>query len=140
MVFQVQEENWLDNQEIQGTTLYKRGYPEEIVSSTPDSYSTVVQWATVRLMLILQYILGLQSKSIDFTNAFTQEDILSGEPVFIELPRDFNSDGVQHDFVLKSKKSLYVQAEAAHLWYKKLLNGLLERVFYDKCGSLPVHV
>ena len=41
-------------------------------------YSPVVQWATVRLMLILQCILGLQSQSIDFTNAFAQADILFG--------------------------------------------------------------
>ena len=32
MVFQVQEETWMDNQEIQGTILCKRGYPEVIVS------------------------------------------------------------------------------------------------------------
>ena len=36
-------------------------------------------------MLILQCILGLQSQSIDFTNAIAQADIPSGEPVFIEL-------------------------------------------------------
>ena len=44
-------------------------------------------------MLILQCILGLQSKSIDFTDAFAQADIPSGETVFIEIPRDFKSDG-----------------------------------------------
>ena len=43
-----------------------------------NSYSPVVQWATVRLMLILQFILGLKSQSIDFTNAFAQADIPSG--------------------------------------------------------------
>ena len=89
----------------------------------------MVQWATVRLMLILQCILGFQSQSIDFTNAFTQEDIPSGEPVFIELPRYFKSDGGQHYVVIKLKKSLYGQAEAARLWYEKLRNGLLERGF-----------
>ena len=71
-------------------------------------------------MLILRYILGLQSQSIDFTNAFSQEYIPSGEPVFIELPRDFKSGGGQHDVVIKLKKSLYDQAEAAHIWYEKL--------------------
>ena len=80
-------------------------------------------------MFILQCILGLQSQSIDFTNNFAQADIPSGEPVFIEIPRDFNSDGGQHDVVLKLKKSLYGQAEAARLWYEKLWNGLLERGF-----------
>ena len=80
-------------------------------------------------MLILQFILGLQSQSIDFTNAFAQADIPSGEPVFIELPRDLNIDGGQHNVVLKLNKSLYGQAEAARLWYEKLRNGLLERGF-----------
>ena len=85
----------------------------------------MVQWATVRLLLSLQCILGLQSQSIDFTNAFSQADIPSGEPVFIELTRYLKSDGGQHDVVLKFKKSLYGQVEAARLWYEKLRNGLL---------------
>ena len=87
---------------------------------TLHSYSPVLQWATVRLMLILQCILGLQSQSIDFTNAFAQEDIPSGEPVFIELTRDFKIDGGQHDVVIKLKKILYGQAKATRLWYEKL--------------------
>ena len=80
-------------------------------------------------MLILQCILGLQNQNIDFTNAFAQADITRGEPVFIELPRDFKSDGGQHDVVFKLKKSLYSQSKAARLWYEKLWNGLLERGF-----------
>ena len=44
-------------------------------------------------MLIFHCIICLQSQSIDFTNDFAQEDIPSAETVFIELPRDFNSDG-----------------------------------------------
>ena len=78
-------------------------------------------------MLILQCILSLQSQIIDFTNSFAQADIPSGEPVFIKLPRYFKSDGGQHEFVIKLKKSLYGQAEAACLWYEKLRHGLLER-------------
>ena len=80
-------------------------------------------------MLILRCILGLQSQSIDFTNAFAQAYIPIGKPVLIELPRDLKSDGGQHDVVLKLKKSLYGQAEAARLWYEKLRNCLLERGF-----------
>ena len=52
-------------------------------------------------MLIFQCILVLQSQSIDFTNAFPHADIPGGEPVFIEIPRDLNSDGGQGDVVLK---------------------------------------
>ena len=68
-------------------------------------------------MLILQCIIGLYSQSIYFTNSFDQADIPSGEPVFIELPRDSNIDGQQDDVVLILKKILYGQAEAARLWY-----------------------
>ena len=75
---------------------------QKILSPKPlNPYYPVVQWATVRLMLILQCILGLQRQSIYITNDFSQADITSGEPVFIELPRYFKSDGGQHDVVLK---------------------------------------
>ena len=74
----------------------------------------------MRLMLILQCILGLQNQSIDFTNAFAQADIPSGETVLIGPPRYFNSDGGQDYVVLKIKKSLYDQTEAARLWYENL--------------------
>ena len=83
----------------------------------------------MRLMLILQCILGLKSQSFDFTNDFSQADIPSGEPVFIGIPRDFKRDGRQYDVVQKLNKSLYGQAEAARLWYKNIRNSLLERGF-----------
>ena len=127
MFVQVQEEKWLENHKIQGTV---RGGIQKRLSHKPlNSYSPVVQWDTLRSVLILQCILGLQSQSIDFANAFAQADIPSGYPVFIELLRYFKSDGGQHDVVLKLKKSLYVQAETARLCYEKLWNGLLERGF-----------
>ena len=60
------------------------GYFQKRLSpEPPNSYSPVVQWVTVRLMLIFYYILGLYSQSIDFTNAFGWADIPSGETVFI---------------------------------------------------------
>ena len=43
----------------------------------------------MRLMLILQIILGLQSQSIDLTDTFAQADIPSGKTILIELPREF---------------------------------------------------
>ena len=60
---------------------------QKILSPKPlNSYSTMVQRATVRLMLILQFILGLQSQSIDFTDAFSQADIPSGKTVLLRFP------------------------------------------------------
>ena len=76
-------------------------------------------------MLILRCILGLHSQIIDFTNAFTQVDIPSGETILIELPWVFKSDVGQDYVVLKLKKILYGQAQAARLWYEKLRKGLI---------------
>ena len=97
-----------------------------------NSYSPMVQWVTVRLMLILQCVLVLHSQHIDFKNAFAWSDIPSGEPVFIEIPRDFNSYGRQFDVVFRLNKILYSQAEAPRLWYEKL------RMFLLDCGFVLI--
>ena len=90
------------------------GGVHKILSHEPlNSYSSVVQWDTGRLMLILKCILIFQRKIIDFVNAFAQADIPSGKPVFIELPRYFTSDGGQCDVVLRLNKILYGQSEEA---------------------------
>ena len=57
----------------------------------------MVQWDILRLMLILQCIIGLQIQSINLKNAFAQEDIPIGGPLFIELTRYFKSDVGQCD-------------------------------------------
>ena len=75
-----------------------------------NSYYPVVQWATVRVMLIFYCIICLQSQSIDSANSFAQADIPSGESVFIELPRSFKCNGGKCDVVLRLNKSIYEQA------------------------------
>ena len=58
---------------------FVRWYVNNILSPEPlNSYSPVLQWATVILMFILQCNIGLQSQSIDFTDSFAQADISSG--------------------------------------------------------------
>ena len=61
-----------------------RGDVQKRLSPKPlNKYSPEIQWATVRLMLILQCILGFQSQIIYFENAFARAYIPSGDPVFI---------------------------------------------------------
>ena len=76
----------MDDKEIQNTILCERRCPEEIYPAPLNSYYPVPQWATARLILILQCIIGFKSQSTDFANAFSQADIPSGKTVFIELP------------------------------------------------------
>ena len=83
----------------------------------------------MRLILIFKCIIGFQSQSIDFINAFSQAYIPSREPVLIEIPRGFNSYGGQCDVFLRLKKILYGQDEATCLWYECFWKGLLDRGF-----------
>lgn len=90
-----------------------------------DTFSPVVSWVTVRLMLILTLILGLKTKQIDFSNAFAQADL--EKPVFVSLPRGFEAEGP--DMVLKLNKSLYGMCDAPKIFYLKLKKGMEDRGF-----------
>eukprot|EP00957_Ditylum_brightwellii_P027674 2091957-Ditylum_brightwellii.AAC.1 len=50
-----------------------------------DTYAPIVQWSTVRLMLIISLVLKLQTRSTGFSNTFAQAD-MKGDPVYIHLP------------------------------------------------------
>ena len=73
-----------------------------------DTYAPVVMWASVRLLLVVAKIHGLESKSIDFVLAFPQAGL--DVPVYMELPAGVNptnvSDGDRCKYVLKLNKSL----------------------------------
>jgi hypothetical protein len=104
-----------------------------------DTYAPVVTWASVRLLLIVAKIHGLQSKSIDFILAFPQADL--DVPVYMELPTGVNpvdvTDENRRRYVLKLNKSLYGLKQAGYNWFEKLREGLLSRDFtqsqVDKC-------
>jgi hypothetical protein len=104
-----------------------------------ETYAPVVTWASVRLLLIVAKIHGLESKSIDFVLAFPQADL--DVPVYMELPAGVNpvdvSDENRRRYVLKLNKSLYGLKQAGYNWFEKLREGLITRNFIqsqvDKC-------
>ena len=95
-----------------------------------NTYAPVVQWSTVRLMLILTQLLKLKTLSIDISNAFAQADMPEDKTVYLHLPHGFiPAEGFGKEMVLRLKKSLYGQAEAPRLWYEKLKAGLEDKSF-----------
>ena len=96
-----------------------------------DTYSPVVQWSTVRLLLVLSIILRLETKQIDFTLAFVQADAEPG--TYIEMPPMFSMDG----YILELKKNLYGQKDAPIKFYQHMCEGFRERGFkassFDPC-------
>ena len=65
--------------------------------------------------MILKCIIGLQSKSIDFTNYFAQEDTPIEEQLLIGLPRYFKSDGGKYVIVIRLKKSIHGKTKSANI-------------------------
>jgi len=91
-----------------------------------DKYAPVVNWSTVRLLMILTVREKLYTRLVDFTNAFAQANLK--EAVYCELPRLYESrDG--SDTVLKLNKSLYGLVQAPLCWYKHLRDGLIAEGF-----------
>lgn len=69
-----------------------------------DTYSPVVFWTSIRIMLTLSVIKNLHTRSIDFTLAYPQADV--EVPIFMDIPVGFKVDSAER-YVLELKKNLY---------------------------------
>ena len=92
-----------------------------------NTYAPVVQWSTVRLMLVMTCILNLKTLATDFSNAFAQAEL--PKPVYLRPPARYDRPDWGPNPILKLNKSLYGQAEAPRLWYEKLKKGLKSQGF-----------
>ena len=59
----------------------------------------------MRLMFTLSIVLSLDTRQVNYENAFVQAELK--DEVFVECPRDFSQANDDRDLVLKLKKSLY---------------------------------
>ena len=106
-----------------------------------NTFSPVVQWATVRLMLNLSTTLGLESVQVDYVSAFCQAPI--HEDVYVELPRGWqtlNKIGIEEDFkkdhVLKLNQSLYGLRQSPRNFFM-FLKGNLEKAGFRQSKMDP---
>ncbi len=98
----------LDHHVIASTRAFKcKGYPDGLIKKFKarfcargdqqiegidffETYAPVVQWTTIRLMLILEILLGLKSKQGDITCAFLHADLEPGKNVYVDMPLGFS--------------------------------------------------
>ena len=73
-----------------------------------ETCAPVVQWETVWLMLILEVLLGFNSKKVGFTAEYIHSDIPNYDKVYVEISRLFEqfSNNVRQK-CFKMKKTLY---------------------------------
>jgi len=87
-----------------------------------ESFSPVVQWSSVRLMLILSIVHGLETRQVDYVNAFAQADL--DREVYIEIPKGYEDANEGVDCVLKLNKSLYGMSDAPLMFFELLKKNL----------------
>ena len=88
-----------------------------------ETYSPVVQWFTVRLILILAKLNNYHTKQIDFILAYPQADIPFDN--YMKLPKGVSTvKGDRNSQVLKLKKNIYGGKNSGRIWYDYLVKGL----------------
>ena len=86
-----------------------------------ETFSPVVQWTTIRLMLILSILLDLKTVQVDYTLAFAQAPAPPG--TYVEMPKMFEQKGMVYEL----QKNLYGLCEASKNFYNHLKKGLTDR-------------
>jgi len=103
---------------------------------TGETFSPVAAWSTVRTFLIISAVMNRVTCTIDFSNAFVQSPLPQNEPVWMHLPRGYESTKGAH-YCLKLVKSLYGHKVAPLLWYRHIsaffLKLGLRQSTYDPC-------
>ena len=100
-----------------------------------ETYAPVVNWISVRFLLIISEIIGLNTKALDFVLAFPQADL--DTPVYMEIPIGISIDGIDQnrDYVLRLRKSLYGLKQASSNWYSCLKEALEKRGFKESLAD-----
>lgn len=92
-----------------------------------ETYSPVVSWPIVRLLLALVCLLNWHTVQIDYVQAYPQAPAES-EKLYMKVPKGFEITGVEdpENYVLKVKRNIYGQKQAGRVWNKYLVKHLEE--------------
>ena len=83
-----------------------------------DTYAPVVQWFTVRTLMILLILEKLDNRCINFVLAFPQVNIKVD--VYMQLLFGFEPPDNKHEYVLKLKKKMYGLKDASRKFWLKV--------------------
>lgn len=89
-----------------------------------ETYSPVVTWAVIRILLVLVLMYNWYTTQIDFILAYPQADVECD--IYMKIPKDFVIDGhTRKTHALKLLKNVYGQKQAGRVWNRYLHNSLL---------------
>jgi Reverse transcriptase (RNA-dependent DNA polymerase) len=101
------------------------------------TYSPVVTWPSIRLLLTLMLVNNWATRQIDYIQAYPQAPIERN--MYMEIPKGFKiTDGdPEGDYVLQLHQNIYGQKQAGRVWNHYLVEHLLRVGFiqseHDPC-------
>ena len=99
------------------------GGQQEFTINFFDTYSPVINWFAIRILLIHTVIFKWHTRQIDFVLAYPQADIEI--PLYMKVPAGIKVKGKKgKKAVLKLIKNLYGQKQAGRVWFKHLTSKL----------------
>ena len=99
-----------------------------------ETWSPVVQWSTIRIVMILTALRGWKLVQCDITAAFIHALLKPDEEIYVHQPRGFK---LKDNHVLKLRRSLYGLRQAPRYFFeyftKRLVRQGLTPSKYDPC-------
>jgi hypothetical protein len=90
-----------------------------------ETWAPVVQWSTVRIVMILAVKLNLISVQCDITAAFVHGRVPPSETIYVHQPRGFHCGN--GDEVLRLKRTLYGLKQSSRYFFQYLTERLIKR-------------
>ena len=99
------------------------GGKQEYAINYFETYSPVVQWSSIHLLLTLSLLESWKTRQVDFVMAYPQADIKFD--IYTDLPHGIETrHGNSKTHVLKLLKNVYGQKQAGRVWFAYLVDGL----------------
>jgi hypothetical protein len=95
-----------------------------------ETFAPLVQWMTVRVILIMTILLNLENKQINYTAAFMQAPI--DHDVYVKIPKLFQTAGK----VWKLKRALYGLKDAPRAYFLHT-KGKIEELGFRQSNADP---
>ena len=103
-----------------------KGYMQHKEICFFETYALVFQWTTVRLMIIIEVLLQLNSNQVDITAAFLHGKLEEDYKLFFNMPKVFEQYDKRGKLrVLILKKTIYGLCQSPRYFWKYLTKELI---------------
>src|SRR5438046_746606 len=114
--------------------LVARGFSQMYGVDYLDTYAPVVKLASIRILLAIAAIYGLEIHQMDVMTAFLAGDL--EEEIFMEQPEGFEVGTKEDDLVCRLRRTLYGLKQGTRVWNQRI-RLFLKSIGFDQTYSDP---